>query len=123
MIAGIIFLSDANPETGGLRVYPGSHKLGRQKGSSGRENSDLLAGYSLERETPVDAKRGDVFFFIYLTLHGSTPNCPDRCRKTVLVQLHSGRDFVRAKDGHNHVNENLVLRGWIYHMTRNLADA
>ncbi|MEM8685529.1 MAG: phytanoyl-CoA dioxygenase family protein, partial [Pseudomonadota bacterium] len=48
MIAGIIFLSDADPESGGLRVYPGSHKLGRQENSSGRTSSDLLTEYPLE---------------------------------------------------------------------------
>ncbi len=122
MIAGIIFLSDADADSGGLCVYPGSHKLGRQDNSSGRVPSDLLDQYPLEKAQPVDARRGDVFFFSYLTLHGSTPNRSDRYRKTVLAQLHSGRDFVLAKDGRNHVNENLVLRGWNHHMSRNLAD-
>ena len=123
MIAGIVFLTDADEESGGLRVYPGSHKLGRLSDSSGMQASEALRDYPLERALAVRAKRGDVLFFSYLTLHGSTPNRSDRCRKTVLVQLHSGTDHVPAGDGPGHVNERLVLRGWNYRMSRDLANA
>lgn len=119
MIAGIVFLSDADEESGGLCVYPGSHKLGRIEDSSGRVASDVLAEYPLEGATPISAKRGDVFFFSYLTLHGSTPNRSDRNRKTVLVQLLSGSDCVLGDT--SHVDEGLVLRGWNQHMTRERA--
>lgn len=122
MVAGIIFLTDADAESGGLCVYPGSHKLGRIDDSSGRTASKVLDEYPLERATPVEARRGDVFFFSYLTLHGSTPNRSDRHRKTVLAQLISGRDYIVRREGQNHVNEQLVLRGWNYHMSRNQAD-
>ena len=122
MIAAIIFLTDADDEAGGLRVYPGSHKLGRQHGSSGLEASELLDKYPLAGAQAISAKRGDVLYFSYFTLHGSTPNRSDRIRKTVLVQLHSGRDYVHANEEVNHVNEYLVLRGWNYHMSRNLAN-
>lgn len=132
MIAGIIFLSDADAESGGLCVFPGSHKLGRVENSAGREltqkenpagstASDILAEYSLEKAQPVNAKRGDVFFFSYLTLHGSTPNRSQRSRKTVLAQLHSGKDYLVSQQGPSHVNEQLVLRGWNHYMTRNKA--
>ena len=119
MIAGIVFLSDADAESGGLCVYPGSHKLGRIEDSSGRVASGQLARYPLEGATPIDAKRGDVFFFSYLTLHGSRPNRSHRDRKTVLVQLLSGSDRVLGETGH--VDEGLVLRGWNQHMTRERA--
>ena len=122
MIAAIIFLTDADDESGGLRVYPGSHKLGKQENSSGLESSELLAKYPLEDAEAITAKRGDVLFFSYFTLHGSTPNRSDQFRKTVLVQLHSGNDYVLPNDAVNHVNEQLVLRGWNHHMTRDLAS-
>ena len=107
MIAAVIFLSDADDETGGFRLYPGSHRLGRQKNSSGLQPSKLLQRYPLEGAMPVSAKRGDVLFFSYFTLHGSMPNRSGRLRKTVLVQLYSGKDFVLPNDEVNHVNENL----------------
>ena len=119
MIAGIVFLTDANAESGGLCVYPGSHNLGRIENSSGRTESDVLARYPIEGATAVDAKRGDVIFFSYLTLHGSTPNRSDHDRKTVLVQLISGSDYVLGET--SHVDEGLVLRGWNQHMTREKA--
>lgn len=119
MIAGIVFLSDADAESGGLCVYPGSHKLGRIENSSGRVDSELLADYPLEGATAIDAKRGDVFFFSYLTLHGSTPNRSARDRKTVLVQLLSGSDCLLGET--EHVDEGLVLRGWNRQMTRERA--
>jgi len=135
MVAGIIFLSDADSESGGVCVYPGSHKFGRLQGSAGRElagredssdsgNSDFSGRYPLEKSQPIDAKRGDVLFFSCLTLHGSTPNRSDRHRKTVLVQLHSGSDYVLDREGgHEHVNERLTLRGWNHHMSRDRAEA
>ena len=121
MIAGIIFLTDADVESGGLRVYSGSHKLGRVADSSGRVPSKVLEQYPLDNAQAVNARRGDVFFFSYLTLHGSTPNRSDRYRKTVLAQVHSGSDYVVSGDRLNHVNESLVLRGWNHHMTRERA--
>ena len=122
MIAAIIFLTDADDESGGLRVYPGSHKLGRQNDSSGLGPSELLDKYPLDGAQPISAKRGDVFFLCYFTLHGSTPNRSDRYRKTVLAQMHSGKDYVLVNEEVNHVNERLVLRGWNYHMSRDLAN-
>ncbi len=120
MIAGIVFLSDADAESGGLCVYPGSHKLGRIDNSSGRVDSEILTQYPLEGAEAINAKRGDVFFFSYLTLHGSTPNRSDRDRKTVLVQLLSGTDCVLGET--SHVDEGLTLRGWNHHMTRERAS-
>ncbi|MEO1034924.1 MAG: phytanoyl-CoA dioxygenase family protein [Pseudomonadota bacterium] len=122
MMAGVILLSDADATTGGLCVYPGSHKLGRIENSSGRVPCAELSKYPLDGATPINGKRGDVVFFSYLTLHGSTPNRSTRPRKTVLVQLHSGDDTLEAVDGHRHVNESLVLRGWNSNMSRSRAD-
>lgn len=43
-------------------------------------------------------------------------------RKTVLVQLHSGKDYLLPNEEVIHVNERLVLRGWNYPMSRDLAS-
>jgi len=107
MIAGVIHVSDADDEMGCLRVYPGSHKLGRIKGSNGREASEILDQYPIGDATIVEAGRGDVVFFHYFTLHGSMPNRSDRVRKTVLCQLYGGAD--RVEDGNRHSDERMVL--------------
>jgi len=63
MIAGIIHVTDATDEMGCLRVYPGSHRLGRVEGTSGAQASELLAKYSIEGATFLEAEPGDVAFF------------------------------------------------------------
>lgn len=120
MMAGIVHVSSANDEMGCLRVYPGTHKLGRVGGSSGQIESELLAKYPLEGATPLEAKPGDVVFFHYCTIHGSMPNRSQSTRKTVLVQLHSGDDHV--EDGNQHPNERLVLSGWNHYATRSTVN-
>ena len=119
MMAGIIHVSEATDEMGCLRVYPGSHRLGRIDGADGRRHSDVLAEYPVEKAQAIEAEPGDVVFFHYLTLHGSMPNRSSRVRKTVLCQLHSGRD--RVEDGNRHPDERLVLRGWNSRVSRSLA--
>lgn len=121
MMAGVIHVSPATDQMGCLRVYPGSHKLGRLQGSWGQSASDLLLNqYPIERSTPVECEPGDVVFFHYFTVHGSLPNRSDRVRKTVLVQMYSGDDQV--EEGNMHPDEFLVLRGWNAHMSRNKAN-
>ena len=116
MIAGIIHVSDADDGMGCLRVYPGSHRLGRIEGANGRQKSEVLDRYPLEGATPVEARAGDVVFFHYLTLHGSMPNRSARTRKTVLCQLYSGRDSVEP--GCRHPDERMALRGWNHAISR-----
>lgn len=120
MIAGVIFVSDATDEMGCLRVYPGSHKLGRVEGSHGRVESLMTREYPIEGATPVEVKAGDVVFFHYFTVHGSLPNRSDKIRKTVLVQMHRGDDAI--EEGNRHPNSRLTLRGWNSLMTRAKAN-
>ncbi len=121
MMAGVIHVSDANDEMGCLRVYPGSHKLGRMTGSNGQSLSKiLLEQYPIEKSMPVEVSAGDVVFFNYCTIHGSMPNRSNRIRKTVLVQVIAGDD--RVEEGNRHPDETLVLRGWNYIMTRDRAN-
>ncbi len=120
MMAAFIHVSAATEEMGCLRVYPGSHKLGRIKDSHGQSEHEMLQRYPIQDATPLEAEPGDVVFFHYLTIHGSMPNRSDHVRKTVLVQLHAGDDDVEP--GNQHPNERLTLRGWNHHATRSLAN-
>jgi phytanoyl-CoA hydroxylase len=122
MIAATVFLSDADENAGGMRVYPGSHKLGRLENSSGMQPSESLKPYPLVGATPINARRGDVLFFSYFTLHGSPQNLSDNPRKTVLVQMYSGSDYLLDISESAHVNERLVLAGWNHHMSRAGAE-
>jgi ectoine hydroxylase-related dioxygenase (phytanoyl-CoA dioxygenase family) len=119
MIAGIIHVSDATDEMGCLRIYEGSHTLGRVLGSSGQNESDILEKHPIEGAKVVEAEAGDVLFFHYFTLHGSMPNRSSKTRKTVLVQMYAGHD--RIEDGNQHPDERLTLKGWNHHSTRERA--
>ena len=119
MMAGIIHISRATDEMGCLRVYPGSHTLGRVADSSGGVPSEMLEKHPLSGATPLEAEPGDVAFFSYFTLHGSMPNRSPEIRKTVLVQMHAGDDQVEV--GNTHANERLVLAGFNHHATRSSA--
>jgi ectoine hydroxylase-related dioxygenase (phytanoyl-CoA dioxygenase family) len=122
MMAGIIHVSHANDEMGCLRVYPGSHRLGRKTESNGQSDSEdnWLKDYPIEQATAVEAEPGDVVFFHYFTLHGSMPNRSNKVRKTVLVQMHRGDD--RIEDGNGHPNSRLALAGWNHHAKRSLGN-
>ena len=119
MIAGIIHVSEADDQMGCLRVYPGSHKLGRIQGANGRRPNKTLQSYPIEDATVVEAAPGDVVFFHYFTLHGSMPNRSNRVRKTVLCQMYAGHDHVEG--GNRHPDERLVLRGWNSQISRKAA--
>lgn len=121
MIAAVVHVSQATDEMGCLRVYPGSHKLGRAPHTGGQEPSKLLKKYPLEGAKVIAAEPGDVLFFHYFTIHGSKHNRSDKLRKTVLVQLHSGHD--KIEDDNYHPNVRLVLRGRNHLMTRHVANA
>jgi len=121
MIAGVVHVSDASDEMGCLRVYPGSHKLGRVEGTNGAVQSDLLDSYPIENSIPLEAKAGDVAFFHYFTLHGSYPNRSQQTRKTVLIQMHAGDDTIEER-GLGHPYAKLVLNGWNSYATRKSAN-
>ena len=120
MMAAIIHVSAATDEMGCLRVYPGSHKLGRIEDSHGQTEHEMLLRYPIQDALPLEAEPGDVVLFNYLTIHGSMPNRSNHVRKTVLVQMHAGDDAIEA--GNPHPNERLALRGWNHRMTREQAN-
>jgi phytanoyl-CoA hydroxylase len=121
MMAGIIHVSRADDQMGCFRVFPGSHKLGRIKGSFGQDETTthFAARFPLENSVALEAQPGDVVFFHYFLVHGSKPNTSNTTRKTVLVQMHSGEDQV--EDHNRHPNERLTLSGWNSTMTRGRA--
>ena len=111
MIAAVVHLSDSNEKMGCLRVIPGSHKLGKIQSSDGHARNKKIHGkYDLHSAFPIQAKKGDVAFFHCCTIHGSLTNASIYDRKTILIQLYSGKDKI-IKDN-NHTNVQLVLRGW-----------
>ncbi len=121
MMAGIIHVSKATDEMGCLRVYPGTHKLGRVEGTNGVQQSELLEKYPIVGATIVECEPGDVVFFHYFTLHGSMPNRSNAVRKTVLAQMHAGDDTIEER-GLGHPYARLVLRGWNYAATRKMGN-
>jgi len=120
MIAAVIHVSEATDQMGCLRVYPGTHKLGRTIETSGQQSSEILSKYPIENAAPIEAEPGDVLFFHYFTIHGSMPNRSNKIRKTVLVQMYAGDD--RVEPGNLHPDEKLVLSGWNYHASRERAN-
>lgn len=121
MIGATIAVTRATDQMGCLRVYPGSHKLGRLQHSSGQEYSEFMEkNYPLDRAKIVEAEAGDVLFFHYLTIHGSMPNRSNAVRKNVLVQMHAGTDHVEAA---GHVNSKLVLRGWSHVASQSYCES
>jgi phytanoyl-CoA hydroxylase len=121
MLAGVIHLSRATDAMGCLRVYPGSHKIGRVQQNRGQLPGELIEKYPIEGATVIECEPGDVVFFNYLTLHGSMPNRSTQTRKTVLVQLHAGDDEIDP-EGPAHPNLRLALRGWNHALTRKTAS-
>ncbi|MEE3188542.1 MAG: phytanoyl-CoA dioxygenase family protein, partial [Candidatus Neomarinimicrobiota bacterium] len=117
MIAAVVHLSDSTEDMGCFRVVPESHKLGKIKNSDGHSHvPEIHDYYSLETALPIEAEKGDVLFFHCCTIHGSMPNTSDHPRKTILIQLYSGKDSI--VDENQHTNVQLVLRGWNYQATR-----
>ncbi|XP_075976791.1 putative alpha-ketoglutarate-dependent hypophosphite dioxygenase [Anticarsia gemmatalis] len=95
MVAVFIHLDAANPENGGLFVYPGSHKLGPLEDIGAKESNFHYVDqkrFPLEKATPVIADRGDIVIFSYLLVHGSSVNNSDRPRRMFLAQFHAADD-------------------------------
>lgn len=119
MIAAVIHLTDTSSEMGCIRLIPKSHKFGQIKKSNGHKHIDQIhSKYTLEKALPITAKAGDVLFFHSCTIHGSLPNQDLKPRKTILIQLYSGKDKIIKND---HTNVEIVLRGWNYFATRESA--
>ena len=116
MIAAVVHLSKSKKSMGRIRLVKGSHKMGRIKGSDGHSYvKDIHGSHDLESAYAVDADPGDVLFFHCSSLLGSKANESENSRKTVLIQLYSGKDKVEDS---THTNIQLTLRGWNHYATR-----
>ncbi|TFE29447.1 phytanoyl-CoA dioxygenase family protein [Cohnella luojiensis] len=91
MLAASVHLDRADEENGCLRVIPGSHA----QGSLPHVGSHYLnhKEYPISDGTICEAEAGDVLFFNYLTIHGSSSNCSERTRRNVLFQYKDPEDF------------------------------
>ena len=121
MIAAVVHLTESDERMGCIRIVPGSHKLGQLEKTDGHTFvKGVHDRYRLEDADPITASPGDVVFFHCCSLHGSMQNVSKKPRKTILIQLYSGRD--RVVDGNRHTNVQLVLRGRNYFATRSSVD-
>ncbi|KAL0819982.1 hypothetical protein ABMA28_007979 [Loxostege sticticalis] len=95
MVAAFLHLDAADPENGGLFVYPGSHILGPLEDQGAKEGNFHYVDqtkFPLENATPVIAEKGDIVVFSYLLVHGSSVNNSTRPRRMLLAQLASADD-------------------------------
>jgi ectoine hydroxylase-related dioxygenase (phytanoyl-CoA dioxygenase family) len=110
MVAATLYLDDAGPENGCLVVMPGSHKRGYIEHTHKGSHHLPLEQFPIEKATPVPMQAGDLLIFSYLTIHGSTPNTSDRCRRMVLFEFRSPLDC-RKSEPDGAVGRGLIVRG------------
>jgi len=110
MIAAVFHFDDAPLEKGCIRVIPGSHKLGPLEHIQEGGWHLPLDRYPIESAVPCPAKAGDVLFFSYLTIHGSSLNVSKEARTTLLVQMRDPTDTPTEKV-HESRGQGMMLRG------------
>ena len=69
-------------ETGGLRLVPGSHRLGDLKLDLDNENAE--SQFDATRAVTPELQPGDVIFFNSHVIHGSTPNRSSQQRRVYI---------------------------------------
>ena len=84
----LVHLDDTCHENGEIRFLAGSHKNGALEHITQTEDGPCTPhlptdAWSLEDTVPVPAKRGDVVFFCYHTVHGSHINQTKKPRRMV----------------------------------------
>jgi phytanoyl-CoA hydroxylase len=88
-LAAWIAVDDVDPENGGMKVVPGSHKLEifcpQQADSRVSFTGDYVPVPEGMEAVPCNMKAGDVLFFNGSLIHGSTPNTSaDRFRRSLI---------------------------------------
>jgi phytanoyl-CoA hydroxylase len=111
MIAAVFHFDDAPLEKGCIRVIPGSHKLGPLEHIQEGGWHLPLDRYPIESAVPCPAKAGDVLFFSYLMIHGSSLNVSKEARTTLLVQMRDPTDTPTEKV-HESRGQGMMLRGF-----------
>lgn len=78
----IIAIDLCSEVTGGLRLIPGSHKLGDLKLDADNENAESY--FDAKTAVTPELQPGDVIFFNSHVIHGSTPNRSDFQRRVYI---------------------------------------
>ena len=91
---------------------PGSHRLGHLQHTVDKGHYHLdVDEWPLKKAVPCEAGPGDVLFFSYLCVHGSTPNRhATEARTSVLVQMRDPSDR-SIKPEHLSRGQGMMLRG------------
>ena len=111
----LLHLDDAPLESGALRVVPGSHEGGPIHHVLGPDTAPHLPPdeYHPDRleSVAVPARKGDVIFFSYLTIHWSDCNRTDQWRKAVRFGYHATamRPVGRAADDPHRIDYGNIL--------------
>ena len=84
-------LVDTNSQIGGLRVVPGSHKMGVKKHLTRDQTKDgynkVIWNEDKNKIKHLSVKKGDVVVFHPLLFHGSMPNKSKNARWTLVYRL------------------------------------
>ena len=94
VVLGALALSDCTPESGCLRVIPGSHKWGEMPHAETGDAASILARgqyisaeFDSSRAVDLVLRPGEIGFFDYRVIHGSGPNRSDDRRIMLLVEM------------------------------------
>jgi ectoine hydroxylase-related dioxygenase (phytanoyl-CoA dioxygenase family) len=79
-------LVDTGPGNGGLRIVPGSQRLGLLEHGASAVNPVLLEAQDLEESISLALGAGEAVAFTGLTLHGSGPNHSGQDRPALFVR-------------------------------------
>ena len=88
----LVHLDDTPPESGPLRVVPGSHKNGPLEHITGPDTAPHLPTDKYHPDfvpsVAIPAKAGDVIFFSYCLIHWSEVNRTNKWRRSVRFGYH-----------------------------------
>lgn len=93
LLSALIFLDDATPENGCLRVLPGSHKQGLASHEIDGFFRGKVSGVREQEAVALAVPAGGVLFLHCLTLHASARNESDRPRRTFLPAYRAADAF------------------------------
>ena len=104
-------LVDITFENGPLHVVPDSHKSGPIEHNGSPETGFRLDPdeWPITKGTPVIAMAGDVVFFNYLVVHGSTPNRSSARRTALIYQFCSSTDEPLDSAHHDSSGNGMLL--------------
>lgn len=104
-------LVDTSLENGCIHVVPGSHKQGPIEHLGGPESGFRLdpEAWPISKGVGVEARAGDVIFFNYLSVHGSTPNMSEARRTALIYQFRAPTDEPLDQAHHDSAGYGMML--------------